>query len=78
MGGSTVFVSHNDIIVSFNIQYFIPTPAAYNSFTYPYPCCLQFFFYFLDSNDYKLLLHIQITIKSNYRLQREKKWNKNK
>ena len=47
MGGSTVFVSNNDIIVSFNIQYFIPTPAAYNSFTYPYPCCLQFFFLFL-------------------------------
>ena len=44
MGGSTVFVSNNDIIVSFNIQYFIPTPAAYNSFTYPYPCCLQFFY----------------------------------
>ena len=44
MGGSTVFVSNNNIIVSFNIQYFIPTPAAYNSFTYPYPCCLQFFY----------------------------------
>ena len=44
MGGSTVFVSNNDIIVSFNIQsvlslpllltilLLIPIPAAYNSF----------------------------------------------